>query len=628
MEIPDSQNLLLPLLKLMGTQDEYRISEMVDLLARQMAVEVTHTGEQDDDHISRDQKALFYSRVVGARSLLVTAKLIENPKREISKITERGLSLLEEEPLEISFDTLAQYPEFQSYLDRNPTVQLDPELVEETLVNNQQDGDQVDKTDIEEIEEEEVVKNRNPFSEFSWDSPTTNGEHNGRGHKEEEEKEISLNDIPSLGDELMQTSALEEENGSIYQELPPPRSEVATPINPGGSNTRTINAKRKRRINSMQNEIDYYEETAPFEDKVRRNHTPTSNRRMISPAVEEKVSPIILFLLGAGRFIEIFFKNKWLYLMPVVILLAGWVASLFLLEDQFTSKGILYVQSDTLIQQVSGSTTSDFGVWVTPAQETKEELDELINTNSFIRLIIQQTELEEFMDDGVGAVDETIGDVYDSLSVNYVGLNNVIVESTWNDRGIAVDLATATLNSFINWKITQDKKDSQAALEFLEELVPQYEQDFQAAVNDIEAFYVQNPEPFRGERPELEQLQIDILNQKLQAADTRLQDASNNLEQVRLEQVIIEGKTRQTYSIIDAPRIPIEPNGGILETAINFVVFFVVGVIIMLLAVAISALVDQTIKFPREVSIQLDSDVLTVIHKEPQARKSLFRRNR
>lgn len=350
----------------------------------------------------------------------------------------------------------------------------------------------------------------------------------------------------------------------------------------------------------------------------------SSQMNQVAPAAQIPVdesakglNPALFALISVLRFLENLFQNIWLYLIPFLLMMLAYGASFFVLSDEYASRGVMFVQHDTLINQVSSIGADNFSFFLSPSEQTTEEIQELLNTDSFIRLIIEQTPLEEKMDDGSKTVQETISDVRGAIYVGITGSNNVEVKATWDDRAVAWKMAEATLDSFIEWKINSQKRDSLAAREFLEQLVPQYENERLAAVQELEAYLIQHPEPFRGDRPEIEVLQIEQLRQAVETADERYQEAANNLEQIRLEEVIVEGKTRQAYEIIDSPEIPIDEEGGLIKKIGTAAIFITLGIIFSLLAVVVTTILDRSIRFPIETPSAIGLPVLSSVKMVP-----------
>ncbi len=87
----------------------------IDLLGRQFKL--------SDDELTQllpsGASSVFASRVGWARTYLKQSGLLVSPRRGVFKITSDGLSLLLEQPAEISLKTLERYPSFQAFKARS-----------------------------------------------------------------------------------------------------------------------------------------------------------------------------------------------------------------------------------------------------------------------------------------------------------------------------------------------------------------------------------------------------------------------------------------------------------------------------------------------------------------------------
>lgn len=722
MKLPETSDLLLPMLKLMADGEEYHLQDISKKLAQ--SFQFSSTGEIKD----RTLDAQFYSRVVGARSYMTQALLLESTRRGISRISNRGQELLEEEPQSLTIKSLTRYPEFMEYLKSSTSENIQDYIssgkIEEKQTSNGANGSNgknshsqatavkeeapVEEEDVPDlvngsIPEAETASEQadivNEFAnevtaedqfdldeaeswtpeeeEFDWgglDELTAAEEIETEELGNVEASTVSL-DSPeenkAIGFEMNEQNNKELEaerpdaksNGNIKEvseDVAAHQSNVADPTI-ANHNDLTVTTHNIPVINSKSDQFEtgptpLQQEAAeparrPIENKEQalipvesRVSTPSkvsqesndglvqfldqlklvsqlnssSNQIQVAPqqAQTEVLSPAMFTLLAVMRFLENWFQNFWLYLIPFILMLGAYAASFYILEDEFVSKGVLFVQTETLIDQVASLGDDNVNFFLSPSQQTADEIDELLNTDSFIRLIISQTPtLEAEMVKGDKIVRETIADVRDSIAVNITGSNNVEVSVSWTDQEIAWKTATATMNSYIEWKINSDKRDSFAAREFLENLVPQYQNEYRAAVQGLEEFLIQNPEPFRGERPEIEQLQINQLEVAAQTSFDRFQAASDNLEQIRLEEAIIEGKTTQSYTIVDSPKIPVEEEGGLVRKVVTAAVFVTLGIVLSLLAIISSTLFDRSLRFPIESPSSLGLPVLSSVKR-------------
>ena len=135
MAIPDYQSIMLPLLKLVADQQEYKMRDVTATLADQF----NQSEEERKVLIPSGTQALFYNRVGWARTYLVKAGLLKTPSRGYIEITQNGLELLTEKPAEINTKLLKRYPEFRDFQSigsedkppKEPAEQTPEELIEE-----------------------------------------------------------------------------------------------------------------------------------------------------------------------------------------------------------------------------------------------------------------------------------------------------------------------------------------------------------------------------------------------------------------------------------------------------------------------------------------------------------------
>ena len=119
MSIPDYQKLMLPLLKTTSDGAEHTMRETVERLAEELSI----TQEEQTELLPSGQQAVFANRVAWARFYLKKAGLIESPRRGSLKITERGVSVLNECPELIDNKFLDRYQEFKDFRESSAKAQ-------------------------------------------------------------------------------------------------------------------------------------------------------------------------------------------------------------------------------------------------------------------------------------------------------------------------------------------------------------------------------------------------------------------------------------------------------------------------------------------------------------------------
>jgi len=111
MPIPDFQSLMLPLLRLLQDNHEHRISDLTDKLGQEF-----HLSPDERNKKSPNSTNIIFNNKVGwTKTHLKNAGLLDNPRRGIVKITERGLLTLKDNPSRIDMRYLGRFPEYQEF---------------------------------------------------------------------------------------------------------------------------------------------------------------------------------------------------------------------------------------------------------------------------------------------------------------------------------------------------------------------------------------------------------------------------------------------------------------------------------------------------------------------------------
>jgi restriction system protein len=112
MAIPDFETILLPVLKLLKDGREFWVRDIYQQLADQFKL----TEEEKEILLPSGQQQLFHNRIGWATTFLKKAQLLESTKRGYYKITDRGVSVLKENPLSLDTEYLKKFPEFIPFI--------------------------------------------------------------------------------------------------------------------------------------------------------------------------------------------------------------------------------------------------------------------------------------------------------------------------------------------------------------------------------------------------------------------------------------------------------------------------------------------------------------------------------
>lgn len=126
MSIPDFQTLMLPLLKVVADGREYRLRDVVELLAREFQL----TDEERQQLLPSGRYPTFDNRIAWAKTYLKKAGLIDQPRRAYFQITERGRKVLSSPPASINMKFLEQFPEYIAFKESSEQVETQQQMAQ------------------------------------------------------------------------------------------------------------------------------------------------------------------------------------------------------------------------------------------------------------------------------------------------------------------------------------------------------------------------------------------------------------------------------------------------------------------------------------------------------------------
>src|ERR1700730_10273787 len=107
MAIPDFQTLMRPLLESVSDGRVHSVQEIREKLAERFKL----TEQERKQLLPSGRQAIFVNRVAWAKVYLQAAGLLESPHRGLSKISDRGKTILPSAPERITARYLEQFPE-------------------------------------------------------------------------------------------------------------------------------------------------------------------------------------------------------------------------------------------------------------------------------------------------------------------------------------------------------------------------------------------------------------------------------------------------------------------------------------------------------------------------------------
>lgn len=312
------------------------------------------------------------------------------------------------------------------------------------------------------------------------------------------------------------------------------------------------------------------------------------------------------------RLLESYFRHRWLYLLPMLIALAAGGAFVATTPAEYSASGKLFVEKTNLLASLT-STNTDSSWWVSPAQLTTNEFNELLGTDAFLRSVVKGTKLEAQIANAAFPLNELFTALRQSLYATPRGDKLVEITATNTDPELAYQLVAATMDAYVQWKLNNDYRESVVAQNFFKGLIEPYQKDLETARASLLAYLTANPKKLGQDRPVEEQFEIDRLQKEVDRADERLRTAQQNEENAQFSQKKSESLTNQTYLSIDKPEIPQTSTLSVKKIAINVGIFAAVGVFLCIAGIVAGALIDRSLRFSLDAHHALGLRVLAML---------------
>ena len=110
MAIPETYDLVLPLLEIIKDKDEYKVQEITEEV-----IDYIDISDEDKEITLPNNEPVINSRISTANTYLKKAELIESNRFMYFNITEEGLRVLDENPEKITEEDLMEYEGFREY---------------------------------------------------------------------------------------------------------------------------------------------------------------------------------------------------------------------------------------------------------------------------------------------------------------------------------------------------------------------------------------------------------------------------------------------------------------------------------------------------------------------------------
>ena len=232
----------------------------------------------------------------------------------------------------------------------------------------------------------------------------------------------------------------------------------------------------------------------------------------------------------------------------------------------------------------------------TAASQQADLLDQLLQTQSFVRDVVQKTSLAPAL---AAAQDERrfLASVGKSFQIDTHGTNLLTVAYVSHDPHIGPDMVNAAL-------AVRADRVAQASVTFSAAASALYQQQLEVAQGQaldaqkkLDAFDAENAGPLS----DIQQHQRDQLRLALDFAQVRLGDIRGRIDQATLAPAVL-AVSGMEFQVVDQPRVENTPRGGTKPAAMTAAIAFAAGAALVTLLVLLGTILPSHATGPGDVA--------------------------
>ena len=113
MPVPTYEIIMLPALRYLGDGKEHTLKDVVGAMSEKFSL-----SEEEKVQKLKSGQTVMYNRTAWALMYMSRARLLENPRRGVLQITERGMEIVRKNQILLNVAMLMQYPEFLDFRNK------------------------------------------------------------------------------------------------------------------------------------------------------------------------------------------------------------------------------------------------------------------------------------------------------------------------------------------------------------------------------------------------------------------------------------------------------------------------------------------------------------------------------
>jgi uncharacterized protein involved in exopolysaccharide biosynthesis len=307
--------------------------------------------------------------------------------------------------------------------------------------------------------------------------------------------------------------------------------------------------------------------------------------------------------------------RRYLWLILAILALvwgAGLLSAYVEYTTTFESEATIWVLRASPELLVTSPNDPSAPILQTAASQQADLLEQLLQTQSFVREVVRKTSLSAALD---AAKDERrfLGNVAKSFQIDTHGTNLLSVAYLSHDPELGPEMVNAAL-------AVRADRVAQASVTFSAAAGTLYQQQLavaQAQALDaqgkLDAFDAENS----GALTDLQQHQRDQLRLSLDFAQVRLGDIRGRIDQATLAPAVL-AVSGMEFQVVDQPRAESSPRGGTKPAAMTAAIAFTGGLALATLLVVVGTFLPSHASGPADVARLAPVKLLASVPRVPR----------
>jgi uncharacterized protein involved in exopolysaccharide biosynthesis len=290
-------------------------------------------------------------------------------------------------------------------------------------------------------------------------------------------------------------------------------------------------------------------------------------------------------------------RYGWLILAILALVWGAGLASAYVeYTTTFESEATIWVLRASPELLVTSPNDPSAPILQTAASQQADLLEQLLQTQSFVRDVVQKTPLKAALD---AAPDERrfLANVGKSFQIETHGTNLLSVAYLSHDPKLGPEMVNAAL-------VVRADRVAQASVTFTAAANTLYQQQLQVAETQaldaqrkLDDFDAENATPLS----DLQQHQRDQLRLALDFAQVRLGDIRGRIDQAALAPAVL-AVSGMEFQVVDQPRAETSPRGGTKPAAMTAAIAFAAGAMLAALLVLLGTILPSHATGPADVA--------------------------